>query len=692
MERVQFQQEQMLAELKDLVQKGVFSQTEIKQIMKKRTTFETALIRRIPKKGDFLRYAAYEMSLEALRRKRVERLKIPKGPPTISDFALIRRQFQIFERALKKFKDDVGLWVQYIQAAQRVQARAIVSRICGRALQLHPNAPALYVIAAAHELKHLSHSAARVLLQRGIRMNSECVDLWREYVKMEMGFVEALRRRWGVLGLKVAEGAVREGDGQDTLMVEFGGDQSVQEIVAPPEEGIEEDENARKDILNGALVKVAISNAVKAIPTPELFNSIHTVLTTYPCPVALRRSLLDHLHSLLHSTLLSPSPGSPSVPRPLKFDPKTTAQAARLYATRFLTPELEGEALVDALRHANEDLLEAARTQRSDELDGVYAQFVQEWFDKGLDEHLSLYLLASLQSYSSSSRSSSLLVVHLKLLRSPHNPNPPSAAKVLKLAKKYTVKAPQSVDIWLVRLELESSPREDDGKPNWRKAWDEARKQFTSSSADSRRDEIWLWGLDLQTNRPLKEQISTLEALLHETRAEPTSTLSEKLLVRYIQLLQQRACLSMRSGKPAPYKRGDQSKDLERVASLYLPSSNVWAAAFGIYTREHEFDTDYATSDGIVAVPIDEHVEREQALRTIFDTWRLESPATHGAAAQKWAGWLVRRGRGGEASRVIANARSALSGDDTAVALFDQQWRDIMDRSDEVDTGTDAEC
>ena len=42
--------------------------------MKKRTAFETSLVRRIPKKADFLRYAEYEMNLEALRRKRVERL------------------------------------------------------------------------------------------------------------------------------------------------------------------------------------------------------------------------------------------------------------------------------------------------------------------------------------------------------------------------------------------------------------------------------------------------------------------------------------------------------------------------------------------------------------------------------------------------------------------------------------------
>lgn len=44
--------------------------------MKKRTAFETSLIRRVARKGDYLRYAAYEMGLEALRKKRVERLSM----------------------------------------------------------------------------------------------------------------------------------------------------------------------------------------------------------------------------------------------------------------------------------------------------------------------------------------------------------------------------------------------------------------------------------------------------------------------------------------------------------------------------------------------------------------------------------------------------------------------------------------
>ncbi|OCB88446.1 hypothetical protein A7U60_g4488 [Sanghuangporus baumii] len=676
MERVQFQQEQMLAELKDLVQKGLFTQNEIRQVMKKRTVLETALVRRIPKKSDFLRYAAYEMSLEALRRKRVERLKLPKGPPTISDFALVRRQFQIFERALKKFKDDVGLWVQYIQAAQRAKARALVSRICGRALQLHPNSPALYILAASHELKHLSHAAARVLLQRGIRLNSENVDLWREYVKMELGFVESLRRRWKVLGLTTDTGEHEHMDGLDKP-------ERAEESDEALEEADKNDEQVRAEILNGAIVKTVIFSAVKAVPTRDLFASLHGVLSAYPCPSTLRRSLLDHLHSLLHSRILStegsdPDPSNPST----RLDAKGRAQCAKLYATRYLTLDLEGESLVDALRKANEDLMEIVRERRDDdEMASAYAQFVTEWFEKEINEHLNLYLLASLQSLSSSGRSAPLYVAHLRLLRSSHNPNPFPPAKLLKLTRKYVSRCPMDVDLWLLRLEVEYAleNEEDMEDADWRGAWEEARKKFMlrSMPADSRRDEIWIWGLERLSDRSLPEQISGLESLLAGTQMDPFSSLSEKLLIRYIRLLHRRAQLAVQAGEPASYIKGDQAKDVSRIASKYLPTERVWEAAFDTYSNENQ-DVDLpdqSTSSSVV----DEQEERGQALRTIYDTWRLISPTAHSSAALKWGNWLVRHGKGGEATRVIANARIVLAVNQDAVVQFDQRWKCIVD-------------
>ena len=86
---------------------------------------------------------------------------------------------------------------------------------CDRALQLHPNVPALYILGAAQELENQSPTAARTLLQRGLRLNKESAELWTEYVRMELGYAETVRRRWSVLGIEataeqreIIEGAV----------------------------------------------------------------------------------------------------------------------------------------------------------------------------------------------------------------------------------------------------------------------------------------------------------------------------------------------------------------------------------------------------------------------------------------------------------------------------------------------------
>ncbi len=143
-----------------------------------------------------------------------------------------------------------------------------------RALQLYPNVPALYVLAASHELEHLSPTAARALLQRGLRMNSESIEMWREYVRMELGFVESLRRRWSVLGIDV------KGTGKDTVAgkdqgkdkgkgaddrwngigEEDEGEADGMDVDA--EEDLTEDEVARRQIMEGAIVKSVISSAV----------------------------------------------------------------------------------------------------------------------------------------------------------------------------------------------------------------------------------------------------------------------------------------------------------------------------------------------------------------------------------------------------------------------------------------------
>lgn len=77
-------------------------------------------------------------------------------------------------------------------------------------MQIHP---CTTILAAPHKLNHPSPSAAWTLLQCGIRLNEDSVDMWREYVRMKLGFMEGLRRRWDVLGIDVSnagKGKARE--------------------------------------------------------------------------------------------------------------------------------------------------------------------------------------------------------------------------------------------------------------------------------------------------------------------------------------------------------------------------------------------------------------------------------------------------------------------------------------------------
>lgn len=73
-ETVHFMLEQMLPELEDLEDRGIFSSEEVKAIVARRTDSEYKLKRRIPRKADFLRYIQAEINLERLRVHRRKRL------------------------------------------------------------------------------------------------------------------------------------------------------------------------------------------------------------------------------------------------------------------------------------------------------------------------------------------------------------------------------------------------------------------------------------------------------------------------------------------------------------------------------------------------------------------------------------------------------------------------------------------
>lgn len=122
-------------------------------------------------------------------------------------------------------------------------------------------------------------------------MNPESIDMWREYVRMELGFIENLRRRWDVLGISYTKGKVDKGKGYDPSnvislglsngaepddhdigMVDANGINEIAAATEIDELNRDEGAEAQRQIMNGAIVKTVMTNAVEGIVYVSLIS------------------------------------------------------------------------------------------------------------------------------------------------------------------------------------------------------------------------------------------------------------------------------------------------------------------------------------------------------------------------------------------------------------------------------------
>lgn len=196
--------EDMVPELEDLARKRIFSTVEIKEIVRKRRDFEYKLKRRESQKTDYLRYVTYERALDKLRDKRKKRLGYgKKSKSSVSDFSMQKRLHFIFDRMLRKWKGDVGLWMQYIDFCIQQRANKMLHSVLARALQYHPRDVSLWVRAATWHFDDQGDiKAARIMCQRGLRMIDDSVELWCHYLRLELCYIDKLRQRQRLLGIE----------------------------------------------------------------------------------------------------------------------------------------------------------------------------------------------------------------------------------------------------------------------------------------------------------------------------------------------------------------------------------------------------------------------------------------------------------------------------------------------------------
>ena len=166
-ERVRAIMEAMVPEFEDLRKRGLCDEGEVKALVKRREAAEYRLARRAPTKEDFLHAIQLEMNLAALIRLRRKRMGMPKRGA--SDFAVRKRVHFIYDRALRRFKGDETLWLQWADYAEKTSARARLGRLLKRLCAALTRPLCGFALQAGSSSRQ-NLSGARRLLQRA-RMN-----------------------------------------------------------------------------------------------------------------------------------------------------------------------------------------------------------------------------------------------------------------------------------------------------------------------------------------------------------------------------------------------------------------------------------------------------------------------------------------------------------------------------------------
>jgi U3 small nucleolar RNA-associated protein 6 len=290
-EHVQASLDQMVAPLRDLMDRNIFSDKEIRSIVSRRRESEYLLRRRAARKADFIRYIDSEMILEKLRALRTAKKKRDhrksqklkgididndynnkddndkdgenkndddkdKQKDHIGDIHIVQHIHLLFVRVIRKFRGDISLHLRHAEFCKDVKSYTRLGRVYAEALQIFPRESGLWIEAASNEFfgQNRSVKGARVLLQRSLRINEHNQELWLQYFTLELHYAQTLKGRQRILHPEkdVVDQQDSENDNENNV------------------EGGDGDNNNNNNHDYYKIPLVIVRNAILAIP-----NSIH---------------------------------------------------------------------------------------------------------------------------------------------------------------------------------------------------------------------------------------------------------------------------------------------------------------------------------------------------------------------------------------------------------------------------------
>ncbi|KAL1005958.1 hypothetical protein UPYG_G00066160 [Umbra pygmaea] len=263
-EIVQQRIENRVPELEQLERVGLFTKKEVRSMLKRATVLEYKLHRLIISKVDFIAYIQYEINVLELIKKRRSCIGYQFKREEI-EFSIIARINNIFRRATTKWKDDIQLWFSHIAFCKKWNTKNQLSKVFSSMLAIHPEKPALWIMAAKSEMEDRNSSeSARHLFLRALRFHPESKKVYREYFRMELLHAEKLKQQQKEL---------------EEAKIDMG------EYDFPPE------------IMNGKLAELVYRNATEKIKGADFILSLLNIATIFDFTKELQATIIQDLQS-----------------------------------------------------------------------------------------------------------------------------------------------------------------------------------------------------------------------------------------------------------------------------------------------------------------------------------------------------------------------------------------------------------
>lgn len=207
---------------------------------------------------------------------------------------------QLHRLSVRRFPESLELWDAFIAHSLSQASPLLVSRTLTSAIAMHPTETRYWIMASQWEsdgdrkgMGGGNTEGARRLCMRALRFlkgrNNAQADqeaVWREWIRVEVAFVERLRERWHVLGIgkgknggeeivrvadkgKQTSGSAEEEEGAEEQ------DDEVEEEIALPGDEVDDSQlkqevdqkalSGQEALLDGAIVRVVLDNLLKGM-------------------------------------------------------------------------------------------------------------------------------------------------------------------------------------------------------------------------------------------------------------------------------------------------------------------------------------------------------------------------------------------------------------------------------------------